>query len=112
MSNETFDSMPSDSKLNAIFAKLVNIEKKQSCIGKLESLMTSTVNKVGHIETTITSHDNALKMLTYKSVDIEARSRRKNLIFRGFFEHKMRTYMILSWTFWITSLSLICTVIL
>lgn len=49
VSNETFNSMPSDEKLSAIFAKLVNIEQKQSCIGKLEGLMKSTVNKVGNI---------------------------------------------------------------
>lgn len=53
--------------------------------------MTSVVNKVGNMETKIKSHVKALKMLTYMSVDIEWRSRRKNLIFRGFFEHKVES---------------------
>ena len=34
-------------------------------------------------ENVIKSQQNRLKLLVYKSIDIESRSRRRNLIFRG-----------------------------
>ena len=37
--------MPSYEKLSAIFAKLLNVEQKQSSLGQMESLLTSTTNK-------------------------------------------------------------------
>lgn len=39
--------------------------------------------QVEHISKSMDQHDYRLKLLEYKSVDLEARSRRKNLIFGG-----------------------------
>ena len=39
------------------------------------------VSRVSKAETLIESHENRLKLLEYKSIDIESRSRRRNLIF-------------------------------
>ena len=40
-------------------------------------------NKVEILETVSIAHDDRLTLLEYKSIDMEARSRRNNLIFRG-----------------------------
>ena len=39
--------------------------------------------KVANLETSSKAHDARLKLIEYKSIDLEARSRRNNLIFRG-----------------------------
>lgn len=41
---------------------------------------------MSNAENVIRSHEHRLKLLEYKSIDIESRSRRRNLIFRGITE--------------------------
>ena len=84
---ETFQSMSNDQKLGVIFQKLIDIEDKQSSIKKLEKSLESTDKTVRSIKSTMDGHSNMIKLLTYKSLDLEARSRRKNLVFRGLCEN-------------------------
>ena len=84
---ETFQTLSNDQKLGIIFQKLINIEEKQSTIGKLEKSIEATDNNVSSIKSTIDGHSNAITLLTYKSLDLEACSRRKNLLFRGLCEN-------------------------
>ena len=84
---ETFQSMLDDQKLGVIFQKLIDIEDKQSSIKKLEKSLKSTDKTVSSIKSTMDGHSNMIKLLTYKSLDLEARSRRKNLVFRGLCEN-------------------------
>ena len=78
---ETFQTLSNDQKLGIIFQKLIDIEEKQSTIGKLEKSIEATDNNVSSIKSTIDGHSNTITLLTYKSLDLEARSRRKNLCF-------------------------------
>ena len=41
-------------------------------------------NRLSHVETVMTSYNDRMKLLEYKSTDIEVRSRRNNLLFKGF----------------------------
>ena len=55
---------------------VIKVEKKLNTTVGLNSRMTQA-------ETVIRSHNDRLKLLEYKSIDIEARSRRNNLLFKG-----------------------------
>ena len=77
---ETFCKMSSDEKLIALFTKLSTVESKQN---NLSSVMSPVYDKVDILEDCVNIHARKLKMLSYRSLDLEARSRRNNLIFRG-----------------------------
>ena len=47
--------------------------------------------KVSEVIITTNRHTEMLKMLAYKSIDIEARSHRNNLIFLGLVENTVKT---------------------
>ena len=86
--SHTFSAMSTDDKLDMIFNKLVQIESKQSSIEKLETMMKCSNETIPNLQTKSKTHDDTLNILNYRSVDLEARSRRKNLIFRGLFEFR------------------------
>lgn len=77
---DTFSRMPMDEKLLVLFNKLSVVESKQT---SLNMIMSPTREKVEILENCVNIHSSKLKMLAYKSIDLEARSRRNNLIFRG-----------------------------
>lgn len=77
--NMNFDSLSTGDKLSALFHKLTQVE------GKVDKVMP-LVDRVKRSENVIKSQQNRLKLLEYKSIDIESRSRRRNLIFRGISE--------------------------
>ncbi|MEW8545273.1 MAG: hypothetical protein AB2693_17250, partial [Candidatus Thiodiazotropha sp.] len=73
-----FENMSTDDKLNALFRKLTTTEVK------VDSIYCSNFpERLSSAETVIQSNVKRIKLLEYKSIDIEARSRRRNLIFRG-----------------------------
>ena len=74
--NVDFDKLSTDGKLTALFSKLSQVDSKVERVVPL-------VERVKKSEAAIRSHQNRLKLLEYKSIDIESRSRRRNLIFRG-----------------------------
>ena len=80
---DDFRMMSNEDKLDVIFSKLINIEQKQSSIEKLETVTQCNSSELSSLKKTATVHDDTLTFLSYKSLDLEARSRRKNLIFRG-----------------------------
>ena len=77
---EEFCKMSTDEKLLALFTKLSVVEGKQNC---LHTLMSPAQEKIKVVENCVNIHARKLKMLSYRSIDLEARSRRNNLIFRG-----------------------------
>ena len=81
-----------DTKLNYIFDELKHISKEQmSCNRKManvEKALTGMNVKVNQVIQTTNRQTDFMKALAYKSIDIEARSRRNNLIFRGLSENK------------------------
>lgn len=86
--SHTFSAMSTDDKLDMIFNKLVQIESKQSSIEKLETMMKRSNETMSTLQTKSNTQDDMLNILNYRSTDLEARSRRKNLIFRGLFEFR------------------------
>lgn len=81
-------SLSVDDKLSQMLNKLNNLEKSNQEIVKISQNMSNVQVKVEHIESRTATHDLFLKVLAYKSIDIEARSRRCNLIFHGLAENK------------------------
>lgn len=81
---DTFSSMSNEGKLNALFSKIINIEENQSAgTNRLANIIGTAHAKVVKLEESSIKHNEQLKILTYKSIDLEARSRRNNLIFHG-----------------------------
>ena len=77
---DAFTKMSPDEKLIALFTKLMTMEDKQNI---LRSVMSPVHEKVDILEDCVNIHERKIKMLSYRSLDLEARSRRNNLIFRG-----------------------------
>ena len=82
-SDADFDNMGTDEKLSQIFntlrcnqQKISHVEQKIDSINRLNG-------RIQRVETVVNSYNDRLKLLEYKSIDIEARSRRNNLLFRG-----------------------------
>ena len=77
---DAFTKMSPDEKLIALFTKLMTVEDKKNI---LRSVMSPVHEKVDILEDCVNIHERKIKMLSYRSLDLEARSRRNNLIFRG-----------------------------
>ena len=78
-----FEHMTAEDKLLHIINKLaVNEGRVSSIQTKLDSILNLN-SKVSKIETVLKSQHDRLKLLEYRSLDIEARSRRRNLLFKG-----------------------------
>lgn len=75
---ETFSKMNTDDKMLALFSKLSIVEDKQN-----RMVMSPVHEKVDVLENCVNIQSRKLKMLAYRSLDLEARSRRNNLVFRG-----------------------------
>ena len=83
-----FDCLSTNAKLSVILAKL---SLNQVKVELIESMLFPVVKKQKHIsniETVVQSHDSRLRLLKYKSLDIEARSRQNNLLIYGFTERR------------------------
>ena len=48
--------------------------------------------RLNSLQESVESQNNRIKVLEYKTIDLEARSKRKNLIFRGFTESRNDSY--------------------
>lgn len=82
-----YKQLPVDEKLSVMFSEIGNIDHKvDQCL--------SIHNKVNRLEKLMDENTARLTLLEYKSIDLEARSRRKNLIFGGIAESKKRTVSI------------------
>ena len=77
LSLEKFKDLDTDTKLENIFECLQSIKlTSDTRLDKIE-------HSVGSLHTQVSDTHEQLKLLRYKSIDAEARSRRSNLIFRG-----------------------------
>ena len=80
MSRDNFRNLTTDEKLVTMFDAITKFGSLGSRVQKVESRVTI-------LESNNASHDTRLRLLEYKSIDMEARSRRHNLIFRGHSEN-------------------------
>ena len=86
MGQISFSSLNVDEKLSHIVDKLNSLERSNNEIMKLSQQLNSVQVKVDSEEQRTVNHELFLKVMAYKSIDIEARSRRCNLIFHGLSE--------------------------
>ena len=86
-SGESHECLTSNEKLSLILSKLTeNEDRLKSFEEKLDIALDQS--RVNELEKTVHDQDRRITVLEYKSLDLEARSRRKNLIFRGFVEDR------------------------
>lgn len=90
LNRDLFLNSSKDNKLNMIFSELQHIRISQETTNRgMRSFQNSFVvmnEKLDQVVDVINSNTSVLKTLAYKSIDLEARSRRNNLIFWGFSE--------------------------
>ena len=97
VTNSGFNNLTTDEKLNCLFEKisvshdmLKEVQREQNKQSNDIHLMNGHINEtrqhVQEIENVLKLHSKRLTLLSYKSIDIEARSRRNNLIFWGLAE--------------------------
>ena len=87
-----FSALKIDEKLSHVVDKLNSLEQSKKEIMKFGQQMNSVHSKIDKVEQRTVNHDMFLKVLAYKSIDIEARSRRCNLVFYGLAESKMNIW--------------------
>ncbi len=82
--------MSNDEKITHILTAVSNIEHMQSDMNRsihcFESSMKSVCGRLDSVVSRVDVHSKLLKLIAYKSIDSEARSRRNNILFRGFVE--------------------------
>ncbi|KAH3794779.1 hypothetical protein DPMN_148317 [Dreissena polymorpha] len=91
VSRQDFAQSSLDNKMVHMFDELRFIRNEQvNCSRKLSRLHDTVANvtdKFCQVVSTTNAQTRFLKTLAYKSIDMEARARRNNLIFRGFIEN-------------------------
>ena len=80
ISKESFKNMPTDDKLVSLF------EVMTSGFGSVNSRVQDVEDNVHELMSSSAQVERRLKLVEYRSLDQEARSRRNNLIFRGHLE--------------------------
>ena len=80
--------MDTDQKLSLILSKLSVNENRVSFIQNKLNVITNVGSRVTAVENVVRSQHDRLKLLEYRSIDLEARSRRKNLLFKGISEKR------------------------
>ena len=83
-----FSTLNVDDKLSQMFEKLNTLERSNNEIMKITQQLNSVQARVDNVERRTVNNDLFLKVLAYKSIDLEARSRRCNLVFHGLSESK------------------------
>ena len=77
---EAFSQMKTDENLLVLFNKLSLVEVKQN---SLNAVLSPDYEKIDVLENCVNIHAKQVKMLSYRSLDQEARCRRNNLVLRG-----------------------------
>ena len=80
--NDDFMQLSMDQKLAAMFTKISRTDVRVDRLYK-EKLG----RRVQRVESVLSAHEQRIKLLEYRSIDIEARSRRRNLLFKGIREY-------------------------
>ena len=86
--NAAFSSLSIDDKLSHMFDKFNDLEQTNQAVVNIARGMKQTCSQINHMNARMNGHEQFLKLIAYKSIDSEARSRRRNLIFHGLAEMK------------------------
>ena len=85
---DRYKTLTTDDKLSVLFTKS---NSQSAFISKLDEKIDKCLQiseNVNNMRTCIDDHESRILLLEYKSLDLEARSRRKNLLFVGFREER------------------------
>ena len=89
-----FYNLTTDDKLSALFDLMTNVQLTQNrAFSEIQSIkysISGAYDKAEHVGKRVDVHARKLRMLSYKSIDLEARSRRNNLVFWGITENVKR----------------------
>ena len=83
-----FSDLSTDQKFSLILSKLSVNEIRVSSIDRKVDELTNVSSRVDAVENVVRSQHDRLKLLEYRSIDLEARSRRKNLLIKGIPENR------------------------
>jgi len=88
---ENFRTSSTDEKLLMLFDEMGHIKDEQvNCskgMASMQTFVSNTSHKINRVIQVTNTQSDLLKTLAYKSIDLEARSRRNNLIIRGIAEN-------------------------
>ena len=82
LSNTQFRELSTDDKLVTLFELM-------SSVSTVSTRLHKTENNVASLQCTVKNDQSRIRVLEYKSIDLEARNRRHNLIFRGIKENPL-----------------------
>ena len=89
-SGHSFENVSVDNKLSIIFDELQYIKKGQEItqhmVKSAYELSKDSCTKLNQVANVTNKHTDILKIIAYKSIDLEARSRRNNIVVWGFLE--------------------------
>ena len=83
-----YETLSNEEKLNLILSK---VSVNENRFKRLESIFDTVANhqrRISKIESVVKSYDDRIRLLEYKSIDLEARSRRNNILFYGLKENR------------------------
>ena len=83
-----FSDLSTDQKFSLILSKLSVNEIRVSSIDRKVDELMNVSSRVDAVENVVRSQHDRLKLLEYRSIDLEARGRRKNLLFKGIPENR------------------------
>ena len=76
-----YGSLSKDEKLDLILSKMCVNEKRLKHYEQMLDGALKQKSRVDKVESVVRSYEDRIKLLEYKSIDLEARSRRNNLLF-------------------------------
>ncbi|MEW8547345.1 MAG: hypothetical protein AB2693_27875, partial [Candidatus Thiodiazotropha sp.] len=78
-----YETLSNEEKLSLLLSKVTLNEARVVTIQNKLDTVIDLSKRVSSVERVLKSHDDRLTLLEYRSLDIEARSRRKNILFKG-----------------------------
>ena len=78
-----YDILNNDEKINLILSKVTLYEARFQNLENVFGSVKKQKKRLSQVETVIKSYDDRIRLLEYKTIDLEARSRRNNILFFG-----------------------------
>ncbi|MEW8548621.1 MAG: hypothetical protein AB2693_34400 [Candidatus Thiodiazotropha sp.] len=78
-----YQTLPVDEKINIILSKVTLNENRFKHMENVFETIGKEQKKLLKVESVVRSHEDRIRLLEYKSIDLEARSRRNNILFHG-----------------------------
>ena len=83
-----YDSLDSDQKLSMILSKVTLYEARFKGLETVFGSVKKQGKRLSEVESVVKSYDDRVRLLEYKTIDLEARSRRNNILFFGISESR------------------------